>query len=241
MDKKQKSISVIMPAFNEEHNLEKSVLHTLETFQSMNFDFETIIVNDNSLDRTGEIAEKIASTNKHVRAIHHKKNQGIGRAFQTGIDYATKEYIIFVPVDNPMDIEDMHAYIPWLNICDIVVGSRVERVGYSRVARFASFVYNRILVPIFFNVGISDVNWIQIYRRDLFTNGIIKFNPTRFFFLVEILAEARRHQLIIVEVPSKMKKRLRGRPTVTNLFIILEALYDMMRYFVKIKKRREKD
>lgn len=239
MNNTKKSISVIMPAFNEEHSLEKAALHTLDTFRSMDFDFEMIIVNDSSLDRTGEIAEKIASTNKNVRVIHHKKNKGIGGAFRTGIDYATKEHIIFVPVDSPIDIEDMHAYIPWLDICDIVVGSRVERVGYGRVARFASFVYNKILVPVFFNISISDVNWIQIYRRSLFTDGNIKFNPTKIFFLVEILVQARRNQLIMVEVPAKMKKRIRGKPTSANFFIILETFCDMMKFFWKIRKEEK--
>ncbi|MFH1905625.1 MAG: glycosyltransferase family 2 protein [bacterium] len=239
MDKKQKSISVIMPAYNEEHNLGKAVLHTLKVFRSMNFDFEMIIINDNSLDKTGEISEEIANINEEVKVIHHKKNQGTGAAFQTGINHATKEFVIFVPIDNPMDIEDINTYIPWLDICDIVVGCRVERVGYTWFAYFASFLYNRILVPLLFNIGISDVNWIQVYRRNLFTNGIIKFNATKFFFLVEILIEARRNRLIMVEVPSKMKKRVRGKPTHSNFFVILGALWDMMRYFWKI--RREKD
>jgi len=236
MDKKQKSISVIMPAYNEKHILEEAVLRTFKTFQSFSFDFEMIIVNDNSFDKTGEIAEKVACANKNIKVIHHKKNQGAGAAFQTGINHATKEFVAFVPMDSPMDIQDIDIYIPWLDVCDIVVGSRVERVGYTRFAHFASFVYNRILVPLLFNVGIADVNWIQIYRKNLFADGIIKFNPTRFFFLVEILVEARRHRLIIVEVPSKMKKRISGKANHSSFFIILEALCDMLRYFRKIRR-----
>lgn len=239
MNNKQKSISVIMPAYNEEHSLEKAVLHTLDTFRSMNFDFEMLIVNDNSLDRTSEIAEKLASTNNEVRVFHHKKNQGIGRAFRTGIFNATKDYIIFVPVDSPLDPEDVEGYLSRIDVCDIVVGFRMERVGYSRFARFASFTYNRIFIPLLFNIGIEDVNWISIYRRNLFTDGIITFNSKSLFWLVEILIRAKRKHLVIAEVPAKMKKRMYGRATNTRFLVMLQTFIEMIGYFWKIRKEEK--
>ncbi len=235
-ENKAKSITVIIPAFNEEAMLEASVLRTKDTFMSLNFDFEIIIVNDKSSDRTAAIGQSLSRREKSIRIIHHEKNKGIGASFLTGISCATKEYIIFVPVDNPLEREDLLEYIPRIDVSDIVVGCRVERVGYSRPARFVSFVYNRILVPLFFNVGISDVNWIQIYRRRLFTDGVIKFRPSKVFFLVEILVQAKRKRLIIVEVSARMKKRFVGKPTHSNVGVIWETLFDMWKYFWQLKK-----
>lgn len=236
IEDKTKSISIIIPAFNEEATLEASVLCTRDTFKSLNFDFEIIIVNDKSSDKTGEIGESLSRREKTIRIIHHEKNKGIGASFLTGISCATKEYIIFVPLDNPLEVEDLLEYIPRIDVSDIVVGCRVERVGYGRLARFASFIYNRILVPLFFNVGISDVNWIQIYRRRLFTEGIIKFRPSKVFFLVEILVQAKRKRLIIVEVSARMKKRFVGKPTHSNIGVMWETLFDMWRYFWQLRK-----
>lgn len=235
-DNKTKSISIIIPAFNEEAMLEASVLRTKDTFISLNFDFEIIIVNDKSSDKTAEIGENLSRREKNIRIIHHEKNKGIGASFLTGINCATGEYIIFVPVDNPLEEEDVLGYIPKIDVGDIVVGCRVERVGYSKPARFASFVYNRILIPLFFNIGISDVNWIQIYRRRLFTDGIIKFRPSKVFFLVEILVQARRKRLIIAEVSARMKKRFVGKPTHSNIYVICETLFDMWKYFRQLRK-----
>lgn len=236
MENKKYNISVIIPAYNEEQSIESSVLHTMKTFQQLGLTFEIIIVDDNSKDSTRKIAVSLANRYPDILVFHHEKQQGSGGAFRTGITHATKDYVIFVPVDNPLDPEDMIAYLPRIDVCDIVVGFRVERLGYSKFARFASFTYNRILVPLLFNIGVNDVNWIQIYRRKLFTDNIIAFNSTSLFWLVEILICARRKGLIIAEVPAKMKKRLYGKPMCSRFSVMLKTFLEMIKYFLIIQK-----
>lgn len=142
MKDKQYSISVISPVYNEEKNVEEVILHTMKTFQQLNVDFEIIIVDDCSVDQTGEIAESLARNYPEISCIHHEKNSGIGGAFKTGTNHATKEYVMLVPVDSPLDPEDLQSYLPRMEVCDIVVGVRAERVGYNGIYRSASFVYN---------------------------------------------------------------------------------------------------
>ena len=232
------SLSAIVPAYNEEHSLESSVLKTKQSFKSLDIDYEIIIVNDCSSDRTGDIAEAMAQQEPEVSCRHHEINQGIGNAFKTGIRDATKDYVVFVPVDSPLDSDDIKTYLPRIDLCDIIVGVRVERVGYTHIARFLSFFYNRILVPLLFNVGIQDVNWIQVYRRQLFVDGIIKYNSRSLFWLVEILIHAKEARLIVAEVPAKMKKRIYGKPTSMRLSVIFQTLYDMLSVFVKRRSTR---
>jgi len=233
------SISVIMPAYNEEPGLEKAFRHTYESFQSLGFDFEIIIVDDHSEDRTADIARELAGAYPNAISLFHAKNQGIGGAFRTGISKATKEFVVFVPVDNPLDPDDILTYFKRMEVCDIVVGSRVERVGYTRVARFASFMYNRIMVPLLFNIGVSDVNWIQVYRRSLFTNGIISFANNKIFYLVEILVQAKKKQLIIAEVPARMRRRLYGKPTCSRPSTMFLTFLDMLKYFWLVNVRNQ--
>jgi glycosyltransferase involved in cell wall biosynthesis len=230
------NISVIIAAYNEEQGVEISVLSTRQTFHDLGLDYEIIVVDDCSQDRTPRIIEDISRRYPEIKYIRHEKNVGSGCAFKTGIAHATKEYVIFVPVDNPLDPADIQAYLPRMAVCDIIVGSRRDRVGYSRFARFASFMYNRIFVPLLFNVGVDDVNWIQVYRRRLFTDGIIVFGGDRFFWLVEILVQAKRNLLIVAEVPARMKKRTYGRATSTRLTVMLEALWHMLSFWYKIWK-----
>lgn len=230
------NISVIIAAYNEENEIEASVLHTWQTFHDLGLDYEIIVVDDCSEDRTPQIIHEIAKRYPAIKCFYHEVNRGSGSAFKTGISNATMEYVMFVPVDNPLDPEDVIAYLPRMSVCDIIVGVRVERIGYSGFARFASFVYNRIMVPLLFNIGISDVNWIQVYRIRLFHEGIVSFSGNRFFWLVEILVHAKRNLLIITEVPARMKKRNYGRPTATRLPVMLEALWHMIRLWYKLQK-----
>ena len=234
------SISVIMPAYNEEHSIISAVNENKATFSSLGLDFEIIIVNDASTDGTAEIGDQLAKQNPNINCYHHQSNQGPGGAFKTGVLHATKEYVIFIPFDNALSIDDLQVYLPMVGICDIVVGVRMERMGYSSFARFASFFYNRILVPLLFNIGVSDVNWIQIYRRKYFEDGTLNVGNTKIFFLVEILVLAKKNRLIIAEVPSKMKRRVYGTPTCTRFSTMWATFWDAIRFFLKMCLNKDK-
>ena len=231
MESRKYNISVIVPAYNEEQTIEKAILRNIKTFRSLGIDYEIIIVDDKSIDKTGEIISNIAKREENILCIHHERNTGIGGAFKTGVCHASKEYVILVPVDNPVDIEDMMAYMPMMDISDIIVGLRIERMGYSIFARIASFIYNRILIPLFFNIGIGDVNWIQVYRRKLFTEGTVSYKSMGIFFFAEILIRARRKQLIIAEVPARMKKRMYGRPSHTRFSVMFRTIMEMVSFY----------
>ncbi len=230
------SISVVMPAYNEEMSIVDAVKQNIETFSSQNLDYEIVIIDDNSTDRSWEIIKELAEKNPEVFCYHHEKNLGPGGALQTGVTKAKKEYIIFVPFDNPLTIDDLKSYIPRLGICDVVVGVRAERVGYNFFAKVASFLYNRIMIPLLFNIGVSDVNWIQVYRRHYFEDGTLNIGKTKIFFLVELLIQARRNNLIIAEIPSGMKRRLYGIPTCTRFSVMWATFWDAIKFFIKSNK-----
>ena len=239
MKNERHSVSVIIHAYNEEQSIESSVFQTKKTFEELDLVFEIIIVNDNSADRTGEIAEDLAEHYSNIHCFHNEKNSGIGGAFKTGINHATKEYVMLVPVDNPMDIEDMKNYLQRMDVCDIVVGVRSSRVGYTLFASFASFIYNRVLVPLLFNIGVSDVNWIQIYKKKLFLEDVLSFNSTGIFFFVELLVRARMKLLIIAEVPSKMKPRLHGKATSGRIMVMIQTFINMISFFLRMHLQKK--
>ena len=73
----EESLSVIIPAYREEGNLPNTIGETVENARKVCRDFEVIIVNDGSPDKTGEVADSLAKKYKEVRVIHHKKNKGL--------------------------------------------------------------------------------------------------------------------------------------------------------------------
>jgi dolichol-phosphate mannosyltransferase len=225
-----------MPALNEEANIEVAIRKNIHTFDTKKVDYEILIIDDGSKDKSRAIILGLAQKNPKIRYFFHEKTAGPGEAFRTGIKHSNKDYVVFVPFDNPLEIEDLEAYLPLMGLCDIIVGTRVKRVGYTTTALVASYIYNRILLPLFFNIGLADVNWIQVYRRQLFESNTLTFSRTKIFFLAEILVQAKRHSLIIAEVPATMRKRIHGSPTCSKFSTMWVTFWDLIKFFIKIKR-----
>ena len=97
--------TVVMPAYGVEKYLKKAV----DSIRSQTFeDWELIIVEDGSPDRTGELADRLAGKDPRIRAVHHEKNKGLSEARNTGIRQAKGRYIWFMDPDDSVE-EDLFA------------------------------------------------------------------------------------------------------------------------------------
>src|SRR5215212_8825790 len=102
----ERTISVVVPAYNEMGNLEgavRDVVHALRSFD----EYEVFIVNDGSTDGTAEVADRLATTLPGVRAIHHEVNRGFSESYQTGLRNARMSYFTFVPGDHEVAPESV--------------------------------------------------------------------------------------------------------------------------------------
>ena len=221
-------VSVVMPAYNEEPAVREAANRTLDAMRSVGCPFELILVNDKSLDRTGEAMDALAAEHAQIRAFHHEVNLGVGGAVRTGISQAGHELILFIPVDNPLEAEEIRAFLRAIADADIVVGARPERVGYTPFARFASFVYSRVLLRGLFSLPVSDPNWIPMYRSRIFSERGVRIRHTGIFFLPEILIQAQRKGLRIREIPLSMRARVHGQATCFRLATMAKAFRDMI-------------
>jgi glycosyltransferase involved in cell wall biosynthesis len=232
-DPRSFSLSVVMPVFNEAGQLEASLSTTIASLKALGLEFEVVIVNDASRDNTAGVAQAMVRKFPQCRFFQHQFNQGIGRAFWTGVQQARMDYVILIPADNPPSPDDLRPFLARAGEADIIAGVRERREGYTPLMAVLSFGYNRILVPLLFQLNLKDVNWIQCYRRTIFTDAGIRIEHPGIFFFVEVLVKARRRGLRIVEVPSRMKKRVYGRPTISRLPVIMRIFRDAVVFFAK--------
>lgn len=230
------SLSILMPAYNEEPGLEAAVLECLETCRGIDLRFELIIIDDCSEDRTREIADRLAENHPEVRVCHHGSNRGAGAGIRTGLQAAAMDYIIFIPVDNPFSPEDLAPYLPHMGKADIIAGIREKRVGYPPLARCASFIYSRILIPLLFRLDIEDPNWVQMYRRSIFSEQGIRIDYDGIFFTAAILVQAKRKGLVIVSVPARMKRRMYGKATCFRFSAMWKTLKDMIGFYRAVRR-----
>jgi len=222
-----KSLSIIIPAYNEEKNIENAVLHNLETISSLGFDFEIIIVNDGSSDSTAVKAKALISRSPAIRFIDHPRNLGLGAAISTGIKSVTKEYVIFSPCDSPFDREDLESFATEMGKADLIIGYREARPGYTRFMLLSSRVYN-LLIRLLFGIKVKDINWIHMYRTKIFEK--IKIEASGVFMIAEVVVKAKRLDYSIAEVPCKMKLRVHGRASASKISVILKTIRELIKF-----------
>ena len=192
-----RTISVILPAYNEEDNIEAAVNDILSYLVRIAHEYEVIIVNDGSRDRTGEIADGLASQNPHVRVIHHNPNKGYGQALKSGFAAAQYRLLFFTDSDRQFDIRNLDDMLPLITDADIVIGYRLNRQD-PPIRKILSLGYN-ILMKILFNLKARDIDCaFKLFRREVFDHICIESD--RFFVNTEILVKARTQRFRIREV-----------------------------------------
>ena len=203
-----KSVSIVIPAYNEEKNLTSTVDSTLAMLSKHNIDdFEIIIFNDASTDKTGEIADELADRYPKIKVIHNPKNMNLGFNFVHGIQLATKEFVGMVPGDNEMEPESLNNIFQVLGRADIIIPYIKNPEARPLGRRFLSKTYVVIINTAFglnmryYNGGcyfrISMVKKVPVY-----THG--------FSYMTEILVKLLKSGASFIEVPMINRVRERG-------------------------------
>jgi glycosyltransferase involved in cell wall biosynthesis len=140
------SLSVIVPAFNEERNLAAAVNTVREATADKVSDLEIIIVDDNSTDGTGPIADRLASEDGRIRVVHNPSNMGLGYNYRKGAALACREYVIMVPGDNENSSRSIQPVLEHLGEADLivpyVVNPEVRPLARRVLSRLFVFIVN---------------------------------------------------------------------------------------------------
>ena len=147
------SISAFFPAYNEEHNVAGMVERLRAVLPRVADEYEIIIVDDGSADRTGAIADELAAQDPHVRVVHHPANRGYGGALKSGFAASRNEYVFFTDGDGQFDVEEIERLLPFVPDYDIVVGYRMERAE-GGLRQLNASAWNR-LVRLLFRVPVA--------------------------------------------------------------------------------------
>jgi glycosyltransferase involved in cell wall biosynthesis len=226
-------ISVFLPAYNEEENIERAVRTSVEVLSSITDNYEVLVIDDCSTDRTPQIAEALARENPKVKVIHHQKNTRLGGAIRTGFSKTSKRYVFYCDADNPVDMWDVKRALPLMAKYHIVTGFRINREENLK-RKIYSKVYNW-LVGTLFGFQISDINFsFKLINREVLSK--IQLHSNGGFIDVEFIAEALRNGFLITQVGVKYYPRIAGVSTMASIPVILEIFREMWEY---IKRRRK--
>lgn len=219
------SLSFVIPAYNEEPNIAEALRRASAVLEPLNLDYEILLVNDGSRDRTGEIAKSMLGAIPHLRVIDNKPNRGYGGALKTGFYDAVKEWIAFAPSDNQFDFNQLRDLIAQSNTAAIVTGYRANDADpfMRRVNRWG---WNG-LVQILFGYMTRDIDCgFKLFRREILQR--VTLNSDGAMVDTELLAGAQARGYKIVEVGLKHLPRTAGAPTGANYKVILRAFRDLI-------------
>lgn len=137
-----KSLTVVMTAYNEEETVAHAVAATNKALAQYVNDYEIIIIDDGSTDRTGEISDALAKENPRIKAVHNKPNKNIGYAMQLGAQIATKEYCLtFISADNYPDEESFKNLLSSFGEKDVTLAYLKGYGDRHWTRRLVSFLY----------------------------------------------------------------------------------------------------
>lgn len=234
------SISIVVPALNEEDNIKAAVNSVLLALNDANVKGEIIIINDGSTDNTGRIAEEMKQSDKRISVIHHSTPMGMGYSFWDGVSKANNEVVTIFGGDNEGVPSEYFLYLHLFKYVDIVVPffTNAQR---SALRVVISRVYS-IAVKILLGLKVHHSTSPVLYRRSILND--INLRSHGFCYQPELLCKTIRRGYLYAEVPFFTLSRVSGKSSIFRLKSILNIVYDFSIIFLDrlfSKKQEELD
>jgi glycosyltransferase involved in cell wall biosynthesis len=229
-----RGLSVVLPAYNEESVIADTVARCVEVLSALAPDYEIIVVDDGSRDRTGQIADELAAANPRVRVVHNRPNRGYGGALIAGFQAVTKQLTFFMDSDGQFDIADIDQLL--------ILREQSYRVvlGYRERRRDA---FLRLLNAKGWNVLVSLL--LKLHIRDidcafkLYDTALVRvFDVTSEGAMIntEMLTKLTKLGIPYVQTPVHHYPRVHGKATGANVRVIANAFRELFRLRAKLRR-----
>jgi len=226
--------SVIVPIYNEEKNLEKTIMDLINFLEKECEDYEIIIVDSNSNDKSEIISKMLCKKYKKIRVIRQKEKKGIGNGLREGYANCKMEYVWYRDADFPYKVSELKKSFPYLKDYDAVIGYKSgKRENLFR--KIISVIYNG-LIKTLFNLKFKDINYsYKIIRNDVLKK--LDLRSDGWFIDAEILIELKRggYKVKQVHVPYTIRKCDESKVSSNYIQGIYGILKEMLKY-IKRKK-----
>lgn len=229
------SLSVVIPAYNEEANLARCLTSVSAVLKRLKLEPEIIVINDGSGDKTGAIAKSFLKTIPGLKIVTNNPNRGYGGSLKAGFDAATKDLIAFFPADNQFDFSQISLLLGKMEEtgADIVSGIRIHRQDpWHR--RLVGWAWNTGLRALFGYLA-SDIDCgFKLFRRE--TLSQVRLTSDSALIDTQLLAGARARGLPVAEVSLTHFPRTAGSSTGGNLRVWVKAWWALLKYWWELRQ-----
>lgn len=212
-------LSIIIPIYNEENVVERSVKRLMDILGNKYKKYEIILGDNGSTDSTPQKCRMLAKKFKRIRFIRLEE-KGLGLALKEMIRRARFENIVFLPIDFSVDVKFVDEALPLLNTYDVVIGSkRVEGAVDDRPLprRVYSFFFNSA-INVVFGLGIKDTQCVKAFRKSKVKKISEAVKSKDIYFDVEFLMRAKKAGLKMIEVPIVCRDHRKSKINILREF-----------------------
>jgi len=226
------SVSVLIPAYNEEATLAALFEQARQVLEKIHADYEFILCDDASKDSTKEIIKGLIASSPKSKAIFHERNQGIFITFEELYQAATKEFVILFPGDGQWSPELLPLALEKVaNGDDVVVAARRDK-QYTLFRKINSWFFNKLVV-ILYGVDLYDIGAVKLVRRRILND--IKVDTSSAFSEAERLLKAHKAGYKIGVIWVDHQERKQGQARGARMSYIIQAFKDLVLFRFRYK------
>ena len=225
MNETKPRISLFFPVYRDEHTVETVTRKALTVLSDVASEYEIIIIDDGSPDRSAEIAEELAAHNAAIRVIRHGKNRGYGAAIKTGFANCRYEWICLTDGDDEYDVFDLYKLIRLRDFYDLIITFRYVK-SYSGFRQFTSWTYNKVL-RVLFKTPYRDISTgLRLVRKSLVDELDLRSNSP--FIGAELAIKTMLRGFRVGEVGIQTFPREFGKGASVTPANIMATIRDML-------------
>jgi glycosyltransferase involved in cell wall biosynthesis len=232
---KIKKLSVFFPAYNEEANIGKTVTQAAAVLEKVAEDWEILVVDDGSQDKTRQIVERLTKEDKRVKVITHKVNRGYGGALKTGFKNTKYPWVAFSDSDGQFDFSEITKFIKKQKEtkADLVLGFRTQRAD-SFMRRVYTFVWTYLLPRLLFGLKVRDYSCgFKLIKKKLYDKVQPLIGEEK-VTQIEMLVKAQRAGFKFSEVGIQHYPRKFGKQTGANVKVVAKSIIDLFKLWQKL-------
>lgn len=231
------AISLVIPMFNEEANIEHAIAYAVDAVQQHAREYEIVIVDDASTDESPELVRRAIAGNPRIRLIRHEFNQKLGTSLRTGFAAAKYEFILYMDADLPFDPDALGRAIRAINVtrADIIAGYRFDRTteGFRRAAY--SIAWNW-LVRVVFGVSVRDVNFsFKFIKREVLDS--VELRSEGSLIDAELIVKAMKRGFKVQQIGLDYFPRVHGTSYLSSPAVIFKMLRELVALFPEMRRR----
>lgn len=250
-----RGVSLLCWAYNEEGSIAAYLAQATRLMEETVSDYEIVLIDDGSTDRTYEIASRFQEVNQHLKIFRNERNLNVGISSQRAIQRASKEFLFWQTIDWCYDISHLREYLGYLNEYDIVQGVRrkpvqvkikflkpfvalVKLFGMQHLTRRSDTIskalvslINYLFIRILFRLPLSDYQNVTFYPTEWIQS--VKYESRSSFANPEGLIKSYWAGKSIKEVPISFIPRGQGDAKGTRIKSIIVSVEDILRLWFK--------